>query len=147
MPTSAFLVACAAPCSLAPSKRESATHKDVVMTMSITMVTMAGPAAADPRSATNKGTPMKPVLGNAPTKAPNAPSFQPIRRFMVTAKTKATMIKAQNKYMKNAPAFKSCAMGVLAPKRNSMQGKAKNSTNPFRPGMASKGSICLRAAT
>ncbi|MEY3428304.1 MAG: hypothetical protein RIS60_1656 [Pseudomonadota bacterium] len=78
-------------------------QSEVVMTMSMTMVTMAGPAAADPSKATkdpskatNKGTPMKPVLGNAPTKAPKAPSFQPMRWFMVTANTKATMIRAQN---------------------------------------------------
>ena len=41
------------------------------------------------------------------------------------ATTKATMTKAQNKYMKKALASKSCAMGVLAPNRKSMQGKAK----------------------
>ena len=116
------------------------------MTMSMTMVTMAGPAAAEPSKATSKGTPMKPVLGNAPTKAPNAASFQPNRLFNEMATTKATMTKAQNKYMKNAPASSSCAMGVLAPKRNSMQGKAKNSTKPLSPGMASKGNICRRAA-
>ena len=91
----------------------------------MTMVTMAGPAAAGPNNATNSGTPMNPVLGNAPTKAPKAASFQPMRLLSVTATTKATMTKAQNKYMKKAPASNSCAMGVLAPKRNNMQGKAK----------------------
>jgi hypothetical protein len=59
-------------------------HKDVVMSMSMTMVTMAGPAAAVPSKATNNGTPMKPVLGNVATKAPKAASFQPMRWLSVT---------------------------------------------------------------
>ena len=145
-PSNAFLAAWPTPCWPAPSKRDSAMQSDVVMTMSMTMVTMAGPAAAVPSKATNKGTPMKPVLGKAPTKAPNAASFQPKRLFKVMATTKATMTKAQNKYMKKALASNNCAMGVLAPNWNSMQGSAKNSTKPFKPGMASKGNIWRRAA-
>ena len=125
IPIKAFLAAVPMPCWPAPSSLERAMHSEVVMTMSMTMVTMAGPAAAAPNKATNKGTPMKPVLGKAPTKAPKAASFQPMRGLKVTATTKATMTKAQNRYMKNAPASNNCAIGVLAPKRNNMQGKAK----------------------
>ena len=72
-------------------------HNEVVMTMSTTIVTIAGPAAALPNSATNKGTPMKPVLGNAPTNAPNEASFQRIRAFKLVATTKPTISKAHNK--------------------------------------------------
>ena len=55
--------------------------------MSTRMVTMAGPAALAPNSATSSGTPMKPVLGKAPTNAPKAASFQPMRPCSVTATT------------------------------------------------------------
>jgi len=72
-------------------------HKELVMTMSITMVMIAVPAAFAPKSATNKGTPMKPVLGKAATNAPNDASFQPKRLFLVTAMVKATITKAQNR--------------------------------------------------
>jgi hypothetical protein len=72
-------------------------HSEVVNTKSTKMVTMAGPAAEAPSSATNKGTPMKPVLGNTPTKAPNAASFQPMRLFRLTATTKPTISNEQNK--------------------------------------------------
>ena len=82
-PSNAFLAAWPTPCWPAPSKRDSAMQRDVVMTMSMTMVTMAGPAAAVPSKATNKGTPIKPVLGKAPTKAPNAAS--PVALFTIGA--------------------------------------------------------------
>ena len=72
-------------------------HKEVVITMSMIMVMMAGPAAAAPSKATSKGMPMKPVLGKAPTKAPNAASFQPMRLFMLTATKKPTMTSAQKR--------------------------------------------------
>ena len=97
MPRSASRAACAKPCSSAPSRRDKAIHSEVVNTMSIMMVTMAGPAAVGPNRATSKGTPMKPVFGNAATRAPNAASFQPTRRFMLTATTKATMLSAQTR--------------------------------------------------
>ena len=58
---------------------------DVVMTMSMAMVTMTGPALCAPSRATSMGTPMKPVLGKAATSAPKAASFQPMRlRVRVT---------------------------------------------------------------
>ena len=72
-------------------------HSDVVMTMSHVMVTMAGPAAALPKSATSSGTPMNPVLGKAATKAPNEASFQPMRAFMLTAMVKPTINNAQKR--------------------------------------------------
>ena len=43
---------------------------------SINTVLMTGPAAASPSNATNSGTPMKPVLGKAATKAPKAEFFR-----------------------------------------------------------------------
>mgnify|MGYP006149689411 CR=1 FL=1 len=49
---------------------------DEVKIISIIMVCMTGPAAAAPNKATNKGTPMKPELGNAATKAPKEASAQ-----------------------------------------------------------------------
>jgi len=61
------------------------------------MVRMAGPAAAAPSRATSSGTPMKPVLGNAATSAPNAASFQPMRWFMLTATTKPTSTSAHSR--------------------------------------------------
>ena len=42
---------------------------------------MAGPAACAPSKATSSGTPMKPVLGNAATRAPNDASFHPMREL------------------------------------------------------------------
>ena len=96
-PFKALRAALLAPCSSAPSSRDKAMHKDVVMIKSTKMVTIAGPAAAAPKSATKSGTPIKPVLGNAPTNAPNAASFQPIRRLKLTATTKPTISKAHNR--------------------------------------------------
>ena len=72
-------------------------HSEVVTTMSITMVTITGPAACAPSSATSSGTPMKPVLGNAATSAPKAASFQPMRRFRLMATVNATMTSAQTR--------------------------------------------------
>ena len=96
-PAKALRAATAAPCSPAASMRESATHSEVVITMSTTMVTMAGPAAAEPNKATKSGTPMKPVLGKAATKAPKEASLQRMRAFRLMAMLNATMTKAQNK--------------------------------------------------
>ncbi len=147
MPWSALFAAWAKPCSSAPSSRDSAMHSEVVITMSTTMVTMMGPAAAAPISATKSGTPMKPVLGNAATSAPKAASFQRMRSFRVTTTVKATVTSAHSSQVKNTLASSSWAIGVVAPKRYSMQGSAKNSTKPLSPGIASSGSMRRRAAT
>ena len=72
-------------------------HSDVVITMSMTMVTMAGPAASGPNKATSKGTPMNPVLGKAATKAPREASFQRMRAFRLTATLNPTMTMAHNR--------------------------------------------------
>ena len=126
--------------------RDKATHSEEVITRSTTMVTMAGPTACAPNNATSKGTPMKPVLGKAATSAPKDASFQRMRAFRLMAMLNATISKAQNKYVKNTPASSNWAIGVSAPKRNNMQGSAKNSTKPFNPGMASRGKNFNRAA-
>ena len=146
MPLSALRAATAMPCVSALSRRDSAMHSEVVITMSTVMVTIIGPAACAPSRATSSGTPMKPVLGKAATSAPNEASFQPMRRFSVTAIVKPTMVKAHSSQTPNTLASSSWAIGVVAPKRYSMQGSAKNSTKPFRPGIASSGSMRRRAA-
>ena len=145
-PLSAFLTALLAPCSSAPSRRDSAMHNEVVMTMSTTIVTIIGPAACAPSKATSSGTPMKPVLGKAATSAPKEASFQPMRRFRLMATANPTMTSAHSNQVKNTLASSNCAIGVDAPKRYSMQGSAKNSTKLFRPGMASSGNMRRRAA-
>jgi len=96
-PSRALRAATAAPCSSAASISDRARHSEVVITMSTVMVTMAGPAAAGPSKATNSGTPMKPVLGNAPTRAPSEASFQRIRSLRLTTTLKATMTKAHSR--------------------------------------------------
>ena len=70
---------------------------ELVITMSMTMVTIAGPAARAPSKATSKGTPMKPVFGKAATSAPKDASFQPMRLFLVTAMANPTITSAQNR--------------------------------------------------
>ena len=121
-------------------------HSEVVITMSTMMVTMIGPAARGPSRATSSGTPMKPVLGNAATSAPNEASFQPMRGFRLVATAKPTMISAQSSQVKNTLASSNWAIGVVAPKRYSMHGSAKNSTKPLSPAIASSGSMRWRAA-
>ncbi len=59
------------------------------------MVRIAGPAAAAPSSATSSGTPMKPVLGKAATRAPKAASFQRMRAFRLNFTVPATISSAQ----------------------------------------------------
>ncbi len=125
------------------SSLESAMHSEVVMTMSTVIVTMMGPAARGPSRATSSGTPMKPVFGKAATSAPKAPSFQPMRAFRLIVTVKATITSAHSNQVKNTPASSNncCAIGVVAPKRYSMQGGAKNSTKPLSPAMASSGNM------
>jgi len=71
-------------------------HSELVMTMSTTMVTMAGPALCAPSSATKSGTPMKPVLGKAATSAPKAASFQPMCALRVSATVAPTITSAHS---------------------------------------------------
>ena len=119
--------------------------------MSIEMVTMAGPAACAPSSATSSGTPMKPVFGKAATSAPKAASFQPMQprrpNFIVNAIVSVTISSAHSTYTATRLGSSSCAIGVLAPKRYNMQGSAKNSTKLFSPGIASSGNSPRRVAT
>ncbi len=122
-------------------------HSELVITMSTTMVTMIGPAARAPSSATSSGTPMKPVFGKAATSAPNEASFQPMRAFRLMATVNPTITSAHSSQTPNTATSSSCAIGVVAPKRYSMHGSAKNSTKPFRPGIASSGNSRRRAAT
>jgi len=146
MPRKALRSATAMPCVPAPSSRESAMHSEVVMTMSTTMVTMAGPALCAPSSATSSGTPMKPVLGKAATRAPKAASFQLVRGPRVASTVPATIASAHSRYTPATAGSSSCAMGVLAPKRYNMHGSAKYSTKALSPGMAGCGNTPLRAA-
>ena len=96
-PARALRAATAIPCSSAASNWDSATHSDVVITMSTTMLTMAGPAAVGPSKATSRGTPMKPVFGNAATRAPSEASFQRMRRLRLTATVKPTISRAHTR--------------------------------------------------
>ena len=120
-------------------------HTEVVTTMSTSMVTITGPAACAPSNATSSGTPMKPVLGKAATSAPKAASFQP-RRGREASRASPTTTRPHSSHSASTVPSSSCATGVLAPKRYSMQGSAKNSTKPFRPAMASSGNMRRRAA-
>ena len=72
-------------------------HNEVVTTMSINTSKIAGPAARGPSRATTRGTPMKPVFGNAATSAPKAASFHPMRPRRVTVTTKPTVVRAHTK--------------------------------------------------
>ncbi len=122
-------------------------HSEVVITMSISMVRITGPAADGPSRVTSKGTPMKPVFGNAATRAPKEASFQPMRAFLLRAIVSATMIRAHRVQVKKTPPSSKRASGVLAPMRYNMQGRAKNSTKPFRPAIASSGNMRRWVAT
>ncbi|MNZ98720.1 hypothetical protein D3C78_1180190 [compost metagenome] len=88
---------------------------------------------------------MKPVLGKAATSAPKAASFQPWRR-RVSATTAPTITRPQARYTPATAGSSSCAMGVAAPKRYSMQGRAKYSTKLFKPAIAGSGSRPSRVA-
>ena len=70
-------------------------HKDEVNSKSAMMDTMAGPAELGPSKATNRGTPKKPVLGKAATRAPKDASFHRMRSFKLQATTKVTKSKPQ----------------------------------------------------
>ncbi|MCY1309368.1 hypothetical protein D9M70_594580 [compost metagenome] len=89
---------------------------------------------------------MKPVFGKAATSAPKAASFQPMRALRVNSTTPATTASAQMPQISATLPSSSCAMGVPAPKRSSMQGSAKYSTKVLSPGIASSGRMRVRAA-
>ena len=72
-------------------------HNELVISRSTRMVRIAGPAACAPSKATSSGTPMKPVLGNAATRAPNDASFHPMRELRLVQTTKITVTSAHSK--------------------------------------------------
>ncbi|MCY1553654.1 hypothetical protein D9M68_901600 [compost metagenome] len=69
-----------------------------------------------------------------------------MRAFSVKAIVSPTTTSPHNRYRLATLASSNCAIGVVEPKRYSMQGSAKNSTKPFRPGIASSGSMRRWAA-
>src|SRR6476660_3473117 len=75
--------------------RDSATHNDVVTVKSTASEITTGPIPRPPVNEVIKGMPMKPVLGNAATKAPNEASFQPMDPFLVVTMLIATISTAQ----------------------------------------------------
>ena len=93
--------------------------------MSIEMVIITGPATPAPSRAASSGTPMKPVLGKDATRAPKDASFQPMRPRRVTAIVAPTISSAPMPQTRATGPSSSCAIGVRAPKRNSMHGRAK----------------------
>ena len=69
-------------------------HSELVTNRSASTLLITGPAAAAPNKATSRGTPMKPVLGNAATRAPKAASFIGTAADSVMLMVKATMSRA-----------------------------------------------------
>ena len=139
MPRNAWTAARRTPCSSMVSRRDSATHSDEVITMSMVSVTITGAAEAAPTSVASSGTPMKPEFGNVATSAPNAASFHPTAPRRVVKTVKVTMIRAHASQVDATRTSSSCAIGVRAPKRYSMHGSAKYSTKLLSPPMASRG--------
>ena len=68
------------------------------------------------------------------------------RRLQVTATVKNTSSSAHSSHTPNMPGCSNSSTGVLAPKRNSMQGSAKYRTKLFSPAMALSGSTFCRPA-
>ena len=68
------------------------------------------------------------------------------RSLSVTAMVKNTIISAAARYTASTVGLSSSSKGVLAPKRNSMQGSAKYRTKVLSPGIALSGSTCRCAA-
>ena len=146
-PRSALRAAAVAPACPAPSSRDRAIHSELVTTRSTSKEAIAGPAAAGPSRATSSGTPMKPVFGKADTSAPKAASFQRIRSFRLQRRVTATISSAQGSHTATTEGSNRRATGMLAPKRYSMQGKAKYNTKALSPPMDSIGSQRRFAAT
>ena len=90
--------------------------------------------------------PMKPLFGKAATSAPKAASFSWTLAPCVTAMVKETITSAAARYTPSTPGFNSSSTGVFMPKRNNMQGRAKKSTKPFKPGIAASASRPRHAA-
>ena len=94
--------------------------------------------------------PMKPVFGKAATSAPKAASRRFTARPAPPARASAAVsrhhceggggVDAEERRVQQP------RRGFWAPKRNSMQGSAKNSTKTFRPGIAASGSARSRPA-
>ena len=146
-PRSASRAALAAPCSSAPSSRDSAMHSDD----GDQHVDGDGHDRRPGRRSTQqrhqqrhaheagvgKGRHQRAEGGVVPADAPPCASARssappsPAR----TAGTPRTRLPSS-----------SCAIGVLAPKRYSMHGSAKYSTKVLSPGMAASGSSTRRAA-
>jgi hypothetical protein len=97
----------------------------LVTTRSAISTQITGPAAAGPNSATNSGTPMKPVLGMGATSAPKAASRSGTAVERVNFTVSATTGAAHNRYTASSVGLSICSTGVPAPKRNSMPGSAK----------------------
>ena len=121
-------------------------HSDVVTTRSSSSVAMTGPTPPTPSSARISGTPMKPELGKAATSAPMAASGQPAPSRRARQAVAPTISAPLSSHSTATTGLNSCISGVVLPKRYSMQGSAKYSTNMFRPGTASSGSRRERAA-
>ena len=145
-PCSAPPTARATPCSPAAPHCDKPMHSELVTTRSTSRLAITGPIAPSPSRARISGTPMKPELGNAATSAPMAASGQgaPCRR--AHAADTATSSSPTASHTPATAGLNSCAAGVLRPKRYSMQGSAKYSTNMFSPATASSGSRRERAA-
>ena len=145
-PCSARNTARAGPCSVAAPHCDRPMQTEVVTTKSTSSVAMTGPAPASPNSARMSGTPMKPELGNAATKAPMAASGQPAPRARACQAAAAMTTAPHNSHSAATAGSNRRWGGVLLPNRNSMHGSAKYSTKMFSPGTASSGSRRARAA-
>ncbi len=135
---------CCVAVSLAGRSCARARHSELVKTMSMRMQPISGPAVFSPSRPISSGKPMKPEFGKAATSAPKAASFMltpgpPGVKRSVMAMVNSTISAAPPPQIAISTGSISCAKGMLAPKRNSMQGRAKNSTKPFRPGIADSG--------
>ena len=89
---------------------------------------------------------MKPELGNAATSAPSAASGQLAPRCRASHVVAAMISTADTSHTVATIGSNNWSNGVVLPKRHSMHGSAKYSTNMFSPGTASMGSTRDRAA-
>jgi hypothetical protein len=89
---------------------------------------------------------MKPVFGKVAVRAPNDASSIGTRGERVRYTVQPIISRAPTRYRPPTTGSSTCATGSAEPKRNSRQGSAKNSTKPFKPGIADSGSTSARAA-